>query len=230
MLQDTNVTEAKSYYFQHFPTKRYSEFVKLQKDFLSLLHINSDVNSNQQGMLPINISLDIQGLSGIRIYDQLPIDTRFIPNYYPQTLYWIIKGVSHNITNNVWTTKLETIAVPKIPDLPTPTSQTKSSKISGKPYESIPWDDIIGVTADHLPLLKIILALRGMILKDSRRFSRRVYMTNMKDYDANAKLLWAPIENLSSVSVTSIPKPARSVQGSNPKKSLWYRYWCPCRH
>ena len=126
MLQDTKVEEAKSYYFQHFPTKRYSEFVKLQKDFLSLLHINSDVNSNQQGMLPINISLDIQGLSGIRIYDQLPIDTRFIPNYYPQTLYWIIKGVSHNITNNVWTTKLETIAVPKIPDLPTPTSQTKS--------------------------------------------------------------------------------------------------------
>ena len=39
----------------------------------------------------------------------------------------------------------------------------------------------------------------------------------MKDYDANAKLLWAPIENLSSVSVTSIPKPARSVGGSAPR-------------
>ena len=215
MLQDTNVEEAKSYYFQHFPTKRYSEFVKLQKDFLSLLHINSDVNSNQQGMLPINISLDIQGLSGIRIYDQLPIDTRFIPNYYPQTLYWIIKGVSHNITNNVWTTKLETIAVPKIPDLPTPTSQTKSSKISGKPYESIPWDDIIGVTADQY-LYKNNSSSTGNDSKDSEALAEE-FNDNMKDYDANAKLLWAPIENLSSVSVTSIPKPARSVGGSAPR-------------
>ena len=144
-LEDTNVTEKKGYYFRHFPTKRYSEFVKLQKDFFALLHINSDYNSNQQGMLPINISVELDGLSGIRIYDQLPVDTRFIPNYYPQTLYWIIKGVSHSITDNRWITKLETIAVPKIPPLDSDKSSTKSTKVEGSTYIHIPWTGINGI-------------------------------------------------------------------------------------
>lgn len=150
-LEDTIVTEKKGYYFKHFPTKRYSEFVKLQKDLFALLHINSDYNSNQQGMLPINISVEMDGLSGVRIYDQLPIDTRFIPNYYPQTLYWIIKGVSHSIVDNKWMTKLETIAVPKIPDLPADSSSTKSTKIKDKPYEDIPWNDINPLTPEQFP-------------------------------------------------------------------------------
>ena len=214
-LQDTDVSEKKSYYFQHFPTKRYSEFVKLQKDFLALLHINSDFNSNQQGMLPINISLDIQGLSGIRIYDQLPIDTRFIPNYYPQTLYWIIKGVSHNISNNVWTTKLETIAVPKIPDLPTATSQTKSSKISEKSYESIPWDDILPISVENYS--EGFDGANSGNDSDNNGDLESEFKSFMADYVAGDKLLWAPIENLDTVSVSSIPKPARSVGGSAPR-------------
>tara|TARA_R110000822_G_scaffold39755_1_gene108873 strand:- start:40 stop:864 length:825 start_codon:yes stop_codon:yes gene_type:complete len=58
----------------------------------------------------------MDGISGIRIYDRLKVDTRFFPNYYPQTLLWVIKGVSHEIQNNKWYTKLETIAVPKLLD------------------------------------------------------------------------------------------------------------------
>jgi predicted chitinase len=141
--QIDNLIENNIYYFKDFPTKQYSEFVKLQQNFLSLLHINSNFNSNQQGMLPININLDIEGLSGIRIYDQLPVDVRFIPNYYPQTLHWIIKGVSHSIVNNVWTTKLETIAVPKIEELPAGTLPTKSTRIANQAYEQIPDSDIV---------------------------------------------------------------------------------------
>ena len=119
------------YYFQHFQTERYNEFVKLQQDYLqeiikfkvdydTSLYQSSTAeyyngNSNQIGMLPINIQITMDGLSGIRIYDQLGVDVRFIPNYYPQALKWIIKGVSHEIVNNKWFTKLDTIAVPKLP-------------------------------------------------------------------------------------------------------------------
>jgi len=116
----------KTYYFPNFQTTRYAEFVKLQQDYLQELikykmeldNANRDTKygTNQIGMLPINISVTMDGLSGIRIYDRLAIDTRFIPNYYPQTLVWIIKGVSHEIRNNKWYTKLETIAVPKLPN------------------------------------------------------------------------------------------------------------------
>ena len=117
------------YVFKNFPTTRYSEFVKLQKDWLQeILKLENEIfnknqvkedkqtlGTNQIGMLPINISVTMEGLSGIRIYDKLEVDTRFLPKYYPQTLIWIIKGVSHEIQNNKWYTKLETIAVPKLP-------------------------------------------------------------------------------------------------------------------
>ncbi len=119
----------KVYVFEHFPTSRYSEFVKLQKDWLQeILKLENEIfnknqvkedkqtlGTNQIGMIPINISVTMEGLSGIRIYDKLEVDTRFLPKYYPQTLIWIIKGVSHEIQNNKWYTKLETIAVPKLP-------------------------------------------------------------------------------------------------------------------
>lgn len=123
-----NVLVANFYSFPDFPVRRYSDFVKLQKDFLeqlilinnlkenSIRTLNGDqgIATNQIGMIPINISVTMDGISGIRIYDRLKIDTRFLPNYYPQTLIWVIKGVSHEIQNNKWYTKLETIAVPKI--------------------------------------------------------------------------------------------------------------------
>ena len=125
-ITPTFTSFGKTYYFPNFQTTRYAEFVKLQQDYLQELikykmeldNANRDTKygTNQIGMLPINISVTMDGLSGIRIYDRLAIDTRFIPNYYPQTLVWIIKGVSHEIRNNKWYTKLETIAVPKLPN------------------------------------------------------------------------------------------------------------------
>jgi len=124
-----NTYREKVYVFTNFPTTRYSEFIKLQKDWLQeILKLENEIfnktqvkenkqtlGTNQIGMLPINISVTMEGLSGIRIYDKLEVDTRFLPKYYPQTLIWIIKGVSHEIQNNKWYTKLETIAVPKLP-------------------------------------------------------------------------------------------------------------------
>jgi LAS superfamily LD-carboxypeptidase LdcB len=133
--QETNV-----YFFPGFPEERMGEFVKLQQDFFALLHINSDYVSNQQGMLPIGINATLDGLSGIKIYDRFSVDTRMIPDYYPQTLEWIIKGVSHKIVNNQWTTSLETIAVPKLPQIKNGQSPLSSTKF--KPYALIPLEGI----------------------------------------------------------------------------------------
>jgi len=118
------------YYFEHFNNNSVFDFVKLQKDWLSeIIKLENELENkkriakgsqtfgtNQIGMIPINIQVTMDGLSGIRIYDRLKLDTRFLPNYYPQTLYWVIKGVSHEVVDNKWYTKLETIAVPKLPE------------------------------------------------------------------------------------------------------------------
>ena len=138
------IKESQILNFANFPEKSIGQFVKLQKDFLSLLHINSDYISNQQGMLPLSINVTLEGLSGIRIYDKLRVDTRMIPNYYPQVLEWIIKGVSHSIQNNQWITSLETIAVPKLPNIPEGKSPLSSTKY--KNYDLIPLEGITPIT------------------------------------------------------------------------------------
>ena len=106
------------YKFPIFNTNSLQEYIKIQKDFFqSIIKLKSkeqNVLSNQIGMLPINLNLEIDGLSGIRIYDQIHVDTRFLPSYYPDNLIFIIKGLSNTFNGNRWVTKIDTIAQPKV--------------------------------------------------------------------------------------------------------------------
>ena len=53
------------------------------------------------------------GLSGLKIYNRLKVNTSFLPSNYDETLDFIITGVNHKITNNEWTTSLSTLATSK---------------------------------------------------------------------------------------------------------------------
>ena len=176
------------YLFENFPTTRYSEFIKLQKDWLQeILKLENEIfnktqvkenkqtlGTNQIGMLPINISVTMEGLSGIRIYDKLEVDTRFLPKYYPQTLIWIIKGVSHEIQNNKWYTKLETIAVPKLPTEQNFDEALGKNKLEVEDetvdIDDVAWDgsyplDTLTVTTtgiDNSPTPTVIKALKSL--------------------------------------------------------------------
>jgi len=96
----------------------FSSYTKLQKDYFSAyFKSQSKIDkqpSNQIGMLPINLNLEMDGISGIRIYDQLHVDTTFLPDYYTDTLTFIIKGVGHKFIGNRWVTTIDTIAQPKV--------------------------------------------------------------------------------------------------------------------
>ena len=54
----------------------------------------------------------MDGLSGIKIYNRLKINTKFLPSSYPRALKFIVKGVNHKVSNNVWNTNISTISVP----------------------------------------------------------------------------------------------------------------------
>ena len=114
----SNIKTEVGYSFPYFRTKSYSQYVKIQKDFLkALIKLKTkeqNVLSNQIGMLPINLNLEMDGISGIRIYDQIRVNTRFLPSYYPTYLTFIIKGLSHSFNGNRWITKIDTIAQPKV--------------------------------------------------------------------------------------------------------------------
>jgi hypothetical protein len=65
------------------------------------------------GFIPINLQLDVEGLSGMKIYDTYTIDTSILPKSYQNKIQFVTKGVSHKIDSNGWTTSLESIVGPK---------------------------------------------------------------------------------------------------------------------
>jgi hypothetical protein len=55
----------------------------------------------------------MDGISGIKIYNKLEVDTSFMPSNYGKTLEFIVTGVSHNLQGNDWETEIETTVIPK---------------------------------------------------------------------------------------------------------------------
>lgn len=75
----------------------------------------SNICSPNIGFLPFDLNITMDGLSGMKVYQKYLIDTAFLPSNYPETLEFIIKGITHTISNNEWITSLESFAIPKNP-------------------------------------------------------------------------------------------------------------------
>ena len=74
---------------------------------------NNYTSSPTSGFLPFNLNLVMDGLSGMKIYQKYSIDSEFLPENYPKTMEFIIKGISNSIQGNIWTTSIESVAIPK---------------------------------------------------------------------------------------------------------------------
>lgn len=71
--------------------------------------------SPNTGFLPFDLSLTMDGLSGMKVYQTFNIDSEFLPTNYPGTLLFLIKGITHKIENNQWTTTIDSMCVAKNP-------------------------------------------------------------------------------------------------------------------
>jgi hypothetical protein len=71
--------------------------------------------SPNSGFLPFDLSIKMDGLSGMKVYQKYTIDTTYLPSNYPNSLEFIIKSISNTIDSNQWTTTLESMAIPKNP-------------------------------------------------------------------------------------------------------------------
>jgi hypothetical protein len=59
--------------------------------------------------IPFNLSITLDGISGIKLYEQFQINDEILPlSYSNDKIGVIIKGVNHSIDINGWITKLET--------------------------------------------------------------------------------------------------------------------------
>lgn len=72
--------------------------------------------SGNIGFIPVSFDLTLEGLSGVKIYNKLNIDTRFLPPNYGNSLDFLITKVNHKISGNNWDTVLGTISTSNIED------------------------------------------------------------------------------------------------------------------
>jgi len=70
------------------------------------------VASNTIGFLPINLSLTMEGLGGMKVYQKFAVDSTFLPANYPTALEFITKAVNHSIQGGKWITTIESLVVP----------------------------------------------------------------------------------------------------------------------
>lgn len=94
---DQNISIASEFYrYCHYEIQRY---------------YNKQYASSTNGFIPISLGVTMEGLSGIKIYNEINVDTRFLPSDYLDSLKFIIKGVNHSIKDGKWETSLETIVI-----------------------------------------------------------------------------------------------------------------------
>jgi len=65
------------------------------------------------GFIPINLQLTMDGLSGPRLFETYTINDEILPTNYQNNVKFIIKGISHNIDTNGWSTTLESFSAPR---------------------------------------------------------------------------------------------------------------------
>lgn len=103
-------TENQQLFQGTFPGLQRSFFTKA----LSWLALTKNTPTPFIGFLPVNLSLTFDGLSGIKIFDKLRINSDFLPSNYTDTLEFIITQLDHKFENNKWLTTLGTLSIPKL--------------------------------------------------------------------------------------------------------------------
>jgi hypothetical protein len=112
-----------------FDSANISSYSQLQSDFLTYRDARQAIKTKKPsatiGFIPVSLNLSLDGISGLKIYNSLRVDTSYLPSNYPTSMDFIITGLSHTIQNNVWTTDINTIMVPRDP------SQSQGSTYEG---------------------------------------------------------------------------------------------------
>ena len=63
------------------------------------------------GFIPFNLSLTMDGLSGMKINEKFTVNTDFLPSNYPGNVEFLIKNLSHEVANNKWLTKIDSYCI-----------------------------------------------------------------------------------------------------------------------
>ena len=115
-----------------FVTRGMNSFKSYVNNVNVAAYKNNSTQSSLSGFIPVELGLTLEGLSGMKIYNKISINQRFLPPSYPNALKFVIRGTDHEISNNKWTTNISTIST-SITDqkMLTPLSSLKSGDTQG---------------------------------------------------------------------------------------------------
>lgn len=122
--------------------------------------VNKEKPVTTPSFLPLNFNFTIDGMSGINIFNAFKANSRFLPYPFPESLEFTIMGVSHKISNNIWTTTVDSLSIPLSEDV----------KVDP---ESIPF-----VTP---PAYEVILGAKAKALPSKTKENIRIIAKYLKD-------------------------------------------------
>ena len=64
------------------------------------------------GFIPFSVTLKMDGISGVKIYNEILLSTKFLPSNYSANLSFIVTAVDHALKNNDWETTLKLTLIP----------------------------------------------------------------------------------------------------------------------
>ena len=97
----------------NFIEKNISTVTEYYKWLIAKNAEGKDVSGGTVGFIPFKLGLTLDGISGIKIYNVLRVNTEFLPKAYGKSVDLIVTGVSHRLNNNDWETSIEATVMPK---------------------------------------------------------------------------------------------------------------------
>lgn len=85
----------------------YADFTKTYIQTYTEESAASGATAGPAGIVPFEVNIDMEGISGIKIGQAFKINKGIMPDKYDQVLGFIVTGVNHTIGSNKWTTQLK---------------------------------------------------------------------------------------------------------------------------
>jgi len=130
----------------HFVDSRINENVEVATEYFKALVSQKDgdkASAGSIGFIPFNMSFTMDGIGGIKIYNELSVDTSFLPPGYTKTTDFIVTGIDHKIQNGDWETSITTTLIPRTSPINNTitsslsfTSQTEETQVDAPPSSS----------------------------------------------------------------------------------------------
>jgi hypothetical protein len=105
--------------FKYLGTSSYTSAQTTLKNLLDYDLAVKTINGNiaGKGFIPLDLSLEMDGLSGILLYQKIKTTNEILPASYSGKVDFIVQALDHSIIGNQWTTTINTLSVPKRTDL-----------------------------------------------------------------------------------------------------------------